>query len=717
MTEHLKLEELIAYLNNQRGHIDDQLIDAAIAPFKNSLFLENKAQPVQEQRKQVTVLFADISGFTAMSEKMDAEDVHDFIQILWNKLDKIVLDHGGKIDKHIGDAIMALWGVHATREDDPERAVRAALAMQLEMQKWQQGLDESNTMLSNRPLSVRIGINTGPVILGRVGTVGEYTAMGDTVNTASRLEKLAPPGNILVSRTTYLHVRGLFDLRERAPIQAKGKSRPLETYLVQRERPRSFRLEQRGIKGVTTPMIGRDEEFTWLQQHYYNMLLENRQCMVTLSGEAGLGKTRLIYEFDSWVESLSWKTSSFKARARQSNEGQPYYLITELIRSYFNILYSDHIEVAREKIAFKIEQEFASQEQRNRFATVCMRAIGIDDIDLAIYADTSLSKFNNPRANDVHPQMLPEIKEFIQAVSEIEPTIIMLEDIHWADSTSIQFIYQLHAEMSDQLLMVLATARPEFFKRYPQWVQGEPDAYSHLRLEPLSEEESKELIRHILQRAERIPEKLFITIIERAEGNPYHIEEFIKLLITDNVIIQGKTNWSIRSDKLVHARVPSTLINILQARIDQLPEYVRRVLRCASVMGRQFWDEGIIQMLLDSRSGDSQMVKDALAFLLENRLITEVQTESPDNEREFVFNNTLLYQVVYEGILKRERRMLHKSVGHWLTAQAEKDVKQESVANLFAHRNVQNGSASLEMYKGKNDSRPHEPIREIEGTH
>jgi len=207
--------------------------------------------------EEIIAYLEDISGFTAMSEKMDAEDVHNFIQVLWNKLDNIVLEHGGKIDKHIGDAIMALWGVHSTREDDPERAVRAALAMQQEIQQWQQELQESAVLPTQQTLSVRIGINTGPVILGRIGTMGEYTAMGDTVNTASRLEKFAPTGNILISRSTYLHVRGIFDLRERAPLQAKGKKRPLETYLVQRERPRSFHIEQRGIKGVTTPMIGR----------------------------------------------------------------------------------------------------------------------------------------------------------------------------------------------------------------------------------------------------------------------------------------------------------------------------------------------------------------------------------------------------------------------------------------------------------------------------
>lgn len=683
MNEDHKLEEIIAYLENQRGSIDDHIVDAAIIPLQNSLSSTASYHPNQQQRKQVTILFADISGFTAMSEKMDAEDVHNFIQVLWNKLDNIILKHGGKIDKHIGDAIMALWGVHSTREDDPERAVRAALAMQQEIQQWQQELQESAVLPLQQSLSVRIGINTGPVILGRIGTMGEYTAMGDTVNIASRLEQAAPPGNILISRSTYLHVRGLFDLRERAPLQAKGKKRPLETYLVQRERPRSFRLEQRGIKGVTTPMIGRSDELEWLQQKYYKMLLEGTQFMGILSGEAGLGKTRLIYEFDSWVESLSWKTSFFKARARQGSEGQPYYLITELIRSYFNILYSDHAEVAREKITVRISQEFSNEEQRKQFGEVCQRAVGIDLFDSNSVSsindkpNNSSPKFNNPKAINIGPQLLPVIAEFFQEVSAREPTLILLEDIHWADSTSLQFIHQLHMDTDDQFLMIAATARPDFFRNYPQWAQGKPEHYGNLKLTPLDEENSRELIHSILHRAEQIPEKLYTNIIERAEGNPYHIEEFIKMLIADNVIIQGKTKWSIRKDKLANVKVPTTVINILQARIDRLPTHVRSVLRCASVLGRLFWDDGVTRMVKDAGIGDQQMVNEALVYLIENRIITEQPTPATELSREFIFNNTLLHQVTYEGILKRERRVYHKSAGRWLSEEAENDMPQE----------------------------------------
>lgn len=705
MNEHQKLSEIIAYLESQRAVLNHPLLDAAIALLNENSSTAADSKKDQEQRRQVTILFADISGFTAMSEKMDAEDVHGFIQALWHKLDRIVIEHGGKIDKHIGDAIMALWGVDSTREDDPVRAVRAALAMQYEIQQWQKDLHESEILQPSESFSVRIGINTGPVILGRVGTMGEYTAMGDTVNTASRLEKSAPAGNILISRNTFLHVRGLFELRKQAPIEAKGKSRPLKTYLVQREKPHSFRVEQRGIQGISTPMVGRTHEFETLQQHYYNMLLENKQYMVIISGEAGLGKTRLIYEFDSWIESLSWKTSSLKARARQGFEAQSYFLITELIRSYFDLLYSDHAELAREKIRIKINQDFnaAKTQTREHYIRICEQAVGLEEIDTLSthrnnyqtkHADTATpSGFNNPRAINIGSQQLPDLIKFVQEISQIEPTMILLEDIHWADSTSLQFIHQLHSESTEQLLMIVATARPDYFDRYPQWSQLDPLRYENLKLRPLSETDSHELIERVLYRAERIPEELFTNIIDRAEGYPYHIEEFIKMMIADNIIIEGKNKWSIRKDKLDDARVPTTIVNILQARIDKLPKHVRNVLRCASVLGQTFWEDGITYVLQETGAGDKQIVTNAISFLINNRIISE-HPSTFNNTREFIFNNSLLHQVAYEGILKRQRRIYHTAIGKWLTEKLASE--QENVLSIDSDAAVNHSHQPIE---------------------
>ena len=241
MIDQEKLEQSLAALEAQRATLGDSVVDPAIAAIKAQLALLAPTLETGRQRKQVTVLFADVSGFTAMSETMDAEDVQETMNALWQQVDGAIVEHNGRIDKHIGDAVMALWGVDEAREDDPEQAIRAALAMQTAVHTF--------ANQHNHPLKMRIGLNTGPVLLGEVGTTAEFTAMGDTVNTASRLEHAAPVGGILISHDTYRHVRGVFDVELQEPLSVKGKTEPLQVYVVQRAKERAFRTHTRVWKG------------------------------------------------------------------------------------------------------------------------------------------------------------------------------------------------------------------------------------------------------------------------------------------------------------------------------------------------------------------------------------------------------------------------------------------------------------------------------------
>jgi class 3 adenylate cyclase len=272
--------------------LGDAVVDAAIAILKEKLSALDAAG--QQQRKQITVLFADVSGFTAMSETMDAEDVSDNMNALWRRVDAAIAQFGGHIDKHIGDAVMALWGVYRARENDPEQAIRAALAMQEAIQ--------AHVQASQIPLKMRIGVNTGPVLLDRVGAGDEFTAMGDTVNTASRLEHAAPNGGILISHNTYRQVRGVFDVTPQELLSVKGKAEPLQVYVVEQAKPHAFRIGRRGVEGVNTKMVGRDAEMLQLQDAYESVA-EERECqVVTITGEAGVGKSRLLDEFQDWID-------------------------------------------------------------------------------------------------------------------------------------------------------------------------------------------------------------------------------------------------------------------------------------------------------------------------------------------------------------------------------------------------------------------------------
>ena len=235
--------------------LGEETVALALAAIREKIarLEQENAVPEPQQRKLVTILFADVSGFTAMAEAMDHEIVTDVINSLWSRIDRAIQDHGGRIDKHIGDAVMALFGTPTAREDDPERAIRAALRIQAEVQKWKDELGDPSPSRSQNPdIQLRIGINTGPALLGTVGTIGEYTAIGNTVTLASRIESAAPIGGILISHDTYQHVRGIFEATALEPIRVKGQSKPIQVYTISSIKPREFRIAARGVEGIVT---------------------------------------------------------------------------------------------------------------------------------------------------------------------------------------------------------------------------------------------------------------------------------------------------------------------------------------------------------------------------------------------------------------------------------------------------------------------------------
>ena len=337
-TEITQLRAAMTAIEAQRPLLGNSVVDAALAPMREKLAaLEAQAHPAQ-QRKLATVLFADVFGFTALSEMMDAEVVAGIMNDLWTLVDRAITAHGGHIDKHIGDAVMALWGADAGREDDPEMAVRAGLAMQTAIDAF--------CKTHNAPLALRIGINTGPVVLGSVGTTGELTAMGDAVNLASRLEHAAPVGHVLISHDTYRHVRGIFDVVAQEPFIVKGKTEPVQAYVVKRAKPRAFRLGTRGVEGIETRMIGRDAELLALENVYITAADDAETQVAIVIGEAGVGKSRLLYEFENWLELRPERILYFKGRSTPNTRHVPFSLFRDLFAFRFDIRDNDSATVA-----------------------------------------------------------------------------------------------------------------------------------------------------------------------------------------------------------------------------------------------------------------------------------------------------------------------------------------------------------------------------------
>ncbi|MBX3084312.1 MAG: tetratricopeptide repeat protein [Anaerolineae bacterium] len=663
-TEIEQLEQGITTLEAQRASLGDALIDTLLAPLREKLAALKAAEaaPASPARKQMTILFADISGFTAMSETMDAEDVSDTMNALWTRLDDAITSHKGSIDKHIGDAVMALWGVDEAREDDAENAVRAALAMQAVIMAF--------SAERGRPLQLRIGINTGMVLYSAIGTVGEWTAMGDTVNVASRMEHAAPIGGILIAHNTYIQVRGSFDVQAQPPLMVKGKSEPIQAYLVERAKPRTFRFTTRGVEGVETRMIGRDAELSNLQTAFHSVLSEAKTRLISIIGDAGVGKSRLLYEFDTWLELQPERVRYFKGRATQQGTSTPYFLLRDLFANRFNILDSDPIAEVREK--FTVGISFFAETEPETQAAFIGALLGYG------FADSPQLESVKHDAKQLRDQALFYLVRFFTAVASTG-AVILLEDLHWADQTSLDTILHILRECPALRLLIIGVTRPTLLETYPQWPTQAADfsPAQSIRLEPLDEQAIGSLVDHILQRTPDIPPTLRALIVKQAEGNPYYVEELIKMLIDDRVIVTSPAGWTVAPDRLKELHIPPTLTALLQARLDSLRPSEKETLQQASVVGRIFWDASVAAL----RKGN---MPTEFEVLQARELIFARPVSAFNTAGEYIFKHVLLRDVTYETVLRKQRRLYHGLVAAWLAEVTQKSGRADEYAALIA---------------------------------
>ena len=655
----VNLKNAIAAQESMRSVLGDAVVDTTLAVLRDQLTELERHTTLQEaathaRRKLVTVLFADISGFTALSENMDAEDVANLVNRLWIRADRAIQEHGGHIDKHIGDSVMALWGTEAGREDDAERAIRAALRMQ-------EIFKENAEHLS---ISLKIGINSGLVLLSSIGTQGEFTAMGDTVNTASRLVASARANEILISHDTYQLVRGVFDVQMQTPIMVKGKSEALQTYVVQRVRPRAFRLGRRGVEGVSTRMVGREAEFHTIQKAVEDSVLHRRVTTVIVKGDAGLGKSRLIYEFEAWLDTHPTDFYLFKGRADEETMSLPYSLLRDVLSERFHIMDSDSQAEARMKLKKGLAAMIgAGSEERAAFIG---ELLGFD------FSESAFVRGIRNDARQIRDRSFNNIAQFFAELSQDSPIVLLLDDIHWADNGSLELIEYLSKLETNLPLFILCTARPVLNETHPNWGQDFP-LREIITIKTLDLDASRELVSEILQNVPDLPRELVETVAKNAEGNPFYLEELIKVLIEDGVIVKGEDLWQIVPQRLTQLRVPATLTGVLQARLDRLPSTENEVLERAAVIGRTFWDAAV-EAMHGSESAraltGNHDVHSALTALRTKELVFPHQPSTFAGAQEFIFKHAILREVTYERVLKARRKLYHRMAADWLIQQS-----------------------------------------------
>ncbi len=645
-----QLEAAIRALENQRAILGDSVVDAALVSMRDKLSALIKAQEAIQQRKLVTVLFMDIVGSTSITQDLDPEDIMTIMDTALRRLANPVYTHGGRVTRYMGDGFLALFGAPVAHENDPEMGIRAGLQIleeakiyALEMKKQWQIPD----------FSIRVGVNTGPVMVGGE-TEAENTIMGTTVNLAARLENAAKPGTLLISHHTYQHVHGVFDLQPLEPISAKGFTAPVKVYRVLRARPRAFHSSARSVVGIETRMVGRDAELLMLQNMFCDAAEDAQVQVVTIVGDAGVGKSRLLYEFEKWIELLPEEVRYFKGWANLETEVVPYGLVRRMLTRRFAILESDNASDVREKFRAGMADTLIPDQ-----ADLVGQLLGLDfSNSKAVQARLGSESFKD--------LAISHLTKYLRAIAS-EPTVIFLDDIHWADDSSLDLLDYLVTAIADARLMVVCLARPPLFERRPSWGEGQ-ELHTRINLRPLSRRAIRDLVEEIFQKAEGVPSDLRDLIVESAEGYPFCVEELIKMLVEDGVILHGTDRWRVELERLAEVRVPPTLTGILQARLDSLPPGEKTVLQRASVVGRLFWAAAVAELASDNN--EAAQVDKLLNAVRDRELIFRREYSVFKATDEYVFNHNILRDITYETVLMKQRRLYHAQVAQWLESAA-----------------------------------------------
>lgn len=604
------------------------------------------------QRKVATLLFADLVGFTTLNEQNDPEVIEAVVSRAFARLSAEIERYEGTVEKFAGDAMLAVFGVPTVHEDDAERAVRAALEMQQVMAELRSELEAQR-----RPtLGLRIGIETGEVLADQRRATDERDRMvtGDAVNTAARLEQSAAPGAVVVGPRTHEATRALIEYAELAPMALKGKSAPIQTWQAIRVRTR--RGGVRPVLGLEAALIGRDEELGLLKETVRRTVADGKPHLVTVVASAGVGKSRLTWELEKYLDGLPdvyhWRKGRCLAYAQTS-----YSALAEAIAADASVLDDDAPDAVADKLA-------------RRLADLAPEGVG-PDVERAVRVVIGLPA-DGAAGRD---ELFEAWRVYLELIARRAPLVLVLEDIHWADEGLLDFIEYL-ARWSEAPILLLCLTRHELLERRQAWGGGLPNATS-IVLEPLGAGESEQLVDSLLGAA--LPAELRRRVVEVSEGNPLFTEELVRLFVDRGVVSQVDGRWQ-QAQPIDEIEIPQSIQALLAARLDSLPPDEKRLSQDAAVVGRIFWDR-----LLAHLAGQSPTaVMSLLRRLRQKELVVPREPSTLADAAEFAFRHVLIRDVAYESLPKLERARKHREVAEWAEEQLG-DRAQEVVELLAAH--------------------------------
>lgn len=611
------------------------------------------------QRRHVTVLFADISGFTALSERIDSEDLYNLVQDYIRLLANNVYKYEGVVDKITGDGIMALFGAPISHENNSERAVRAALDMQSDLEE----LSQKTARELGAEIRVRIGLHSGLVIVGGIGAndlVLNYTAIGDTVNLAHRIEEAAPPGSILISEAVFRQVRPFFECRRVAALNPKGITHPVIAYEVIGEKSQPERA--RGIEGLRAPMIGREGELTQLKRAAQDLLENRRGQFVLITGEAGLGKSRLADEFKAWLDISQLRILEGQSLAYRRVS---YWLIRHILYHYLEMPLTAPPLKARERLHQRLFQTMGIQAEEALPYLELLMSLPLSDSQAA-------QRLELIEAGQLRQQIFLTMYDLLVLEARKQPLLIILEDLHWADEASLEMLAFLLDALRQAPIFFLAVSRSVqsgALERAVIWArQNLGERFRHIQLQSLSRDQSRQLL-NLLLSIPNLPAPLREQILLRAAGVPFYLEETLRMLIDQGVLQKVNGRWQIAATvQPASLGVPDTLQELILTRFDRLTPVQRRTLQVAAVIGKDFSLPLLSSVLSPEELYD---LPSTLESLVEREFILPLHSGASNTE--FTFRHILMSDAIYSTLLRKERSALHSRVA-------------ETIEQLYADR-------------------------------
>jgi class 3 adenylate cyclase/CRP-like cAMP-binding protein/tetratricopeptide (TPR) repeat protein len=614
-----------------------------------------------EERKVVTVLFADLTASTELAARLDPEDLRVVLRRFFQAMVEEIERHDGTVEKFIGDAVVAVFGVPAAHEDDPERAVRTALAMQRRLAALNADAGESTEV----ELGMRIGLNTGEVVTA-TGVDRENLVTGEPVNVAARFQALAPSGEIVVGERTYRDTRHAIGYRSLGEVPVKGIDRPLPAWQVTGELDSTAAPEPRPGAIGAVPMVGRDSELELLELLLSRTLREGGASLVTVVGPAGIGKSRLAHEFAQRTLA-SRPVRIVRGRCLPYGEGLTYWPMAEILKADAGILDSDQPEAILEKAARAFLGRFEVSEHTGT-VQVLLSSVGVPvPTDPLVGAEPSAAKELIARS----------WKAYFDSLASDQPVLALLEDLHWADAGLLDLVEYLAGRVTSRVMFV-AMARPDLVERRPGWGGGLRSSTT-VSLSPLSSEDGEHMIRHLLDELPA-PDEAIQPLLARAEGNPFYAQELLRMVVDAGSLVRSNGEWIL--ERPIPASLPDTVQGVIASRIDMLPIQEKRILQDAAVVGRIFWPGALARL-------GSPGATSTIDVLVHKGLVWQRDTSVVEGERELIFNHILTRDVAYASIPKTRRAAAHAEALSWV--EEKMAGRDEEFAEILAFHAEQAG--------------------------